>query len=174
MHTRESPAIVSPPRRVMSATRVFAFPIGFFRRATCEVRLCNPVAVLAGASAAGGPLAASFFYRPAGALSTPAVPSPSTPAGASDAAPAGLSRQERGTGDAGLTPRPERFRAGAIIALAGETVAAAVGPGADPAGEFRLELSPAIRHMSAHAIRTTDHELLVTEAQPMPAVRGHR
>jgi hypothetical protein len=174
MQMRESPAIVSPPRRVMSVTRLFAFPIGFFQHATREVRLRNPVAVLAAASAADGPLTASFFSLPAGAFSTPAGPSAATPAGASQAAPAGLSRHERGRGTTGPTLRPERFGASAIIALADETVTAAVAPGTDPAGEFRLELSPAIRHMSAKATRTIDRELLVTEAQPMRAVHGDR
>jgi len=166
MQTRESRALVSPPRRVMAATRAFAFPIEFFHRTARGADARNPVAVLAAPGAPGGSPAASFFYAPTAALPAPA--GSSLPARAAGPPP------EQAVAPLPLTPQPERFEAGAIIALADETVTAAAARDTDPAGEVRLDLSPAIPYMSAKAMRTTDREVRETEMQPAPAARGDR
>ena len=167
MHTSASLALVSPPRRVISSTRVFAFPIGFFRGATRRADVRNPVAVPTSAAVLDGARATSFFYGPVAAAPEPAGSRwPVQAAGAYPRREAVAARR--------LTPEPGRFRAGAMIALADEPVTAAPARDTDPAGEVRLALSPATRYMSAKANRTTDRELFVTEAQPGRAARGAR
>ena len=166
MQTRESLALASPPRRVVSTTRVFAFPVGFFRGTTRAVDVRNPVAVLAASDALARTAAASFFYAP-----TTTVPAPAGSSWPARAAGAGPGQRAVATL---ITPEPERFEAGAIIALADEPVTAAAARDTNPAGEVRLDLAPATRYMSAKAIRTTDREVLVTEAPPVPAARGER
>jgi len=56
-------------------------------------------------------------------------------------------------------------RAGAIIALADETATAAAMGEIDPTGEFRPELFPLTRQMSAKVIRNTNQGPLVAEAE---------
>jgi acyl-coenzyme A thioesterase PaaI-like protein len=69
-----------------------------------------------------------------------------------------------------LVPKPELtqptgpFHAGAIIALAGETVTAAAMGKTSPTGEFRPELLPLTRQMFANWIRTTNQGTRVAEA----------
>jgi uncharacterized protein (TIGR00369 family) len=63
-----------------------------------------------------------------------------------------------------LTQPTGPFHAGAIIALASETVTAAAMGETNPTGEFRPELFPLTRQMFANWIRTTNQGTLVAEA----------
>jgi len=64
-----------------------------------------------------------------------------------------------------LTQLDGLFHAGAIIALAGETAAAAARGEIDPTGEFRPELCPLTLQMSANVIRNPHQGTLVAEAE---------
>lgn len=64
-----------------------------------------------------------------------------------------------------LTQLTGLFQAGAIIALADETVTAAAMWETSPTGEFRPELFPLTLQMSANLIRNTNQGTRVAEAE---------
>jgi len=69
----------------------------------------------------------------------------------------------------GLTQLTGRLRAGAIIALADETVTAAAMGETNPTGEFRPELFLLTLHMSTNLLSKTNRGTLVAEAEMVVA-----